>query len=125
MRTISDFFAPTTLAIRAGVINGQLRQTKAWRRLGKCGSGTGFGAVPLGSSEMGMEDDPAAASAMVGPKDDAREKLPSAAELVLMKLRLDQPAGCLFIANSPGPGFATESASVAVLHASQDAAGHF
>src|ERR1041385_9182349 len=40
--------APTTAASRATGTNGQLRQTKAWSRSGKCGSARGAGEVPSG-----------------------------------------------------------------------------
>jgi len=45
---MSAVFAPTTFAIRSGFTNGQLRQTNACRRSGKCGNETGFGAAPFG-----------------------------------------------------------------------------
>ena len=57
VRTMSAGFAPTTRAMRSGVTNGQLRHTKACRRLGKCGNETGLGAGPLGRSATAMADD--------------------------------------------------------------------
>jgi hypothetical protein len=69
-----------------------------------------------------MDDDFPAASAIVGSKAEASERLPSAAELVLRNARLEQLVGWLLIATPAGSSFATKSVAVAVLHAVQHAA---
>lgn len=87
---MSADFATTTRAIRAGVTNGQLRQTKAWRRLGKCGNETGLGAAPFGKSATATADDLLPTSAEAGQTEAPSASPPAAAELALRKFRREQ-----------------------------------
>src|SRR6266705_7090603 len=89
MRKISARFAPTTPAIRSVVTNGQLRQTNACRRLGKCGNETGLGAGPLGRSETEKTGVLSFVRANAGKADTPRASAPSVVEAVPRKRRRD------------------------------------
>ncbi len=97
-RTMSAGLAPTTCAMRSGVTNGQLRHTKAWRRLGKCGNGTGLGAAPLGRSATAIIGDFASPFASAGHPNPPSASPPAAAELVLRKVRREKSFDRSFMA---------------------------
>src|SRR5262245_18240444 len=59
--------APITLAIRSMGISGQLRQIKACKRRGKCGTGIGVGPLPAGNSAMELKHRQFAASTPAVP----------------------------------------------------------
>lgn len=96
---MSARLAPTARAIRSVVTKGQLRQTNACNRLGKCGNGSGLGAEPLGRSVTASAEDGSAPKARGVPKDEANAKLPSAVELALIKLRRDHVVVDVFVFN--------------------------
>src|SRR5437016_3696902 len=90
MRTTSDGRAPTTSAIRSTGTSGQLRQTNACNRSGKCGDETGKGACPLGKSATAGPGDLAAARPGTGDDIAPSASPPVSTELVLINPRRDR-----------------------------------
>ena len=76
--------------MRSGVTSGQLRQTNACSRVGKCGKTTGFGAAPLGKSAKPTADCAALGAPHVGQAEAPRAIPPVTTVLLRRNDRREQ-----------------------------------